>query len=250
MLCAVPGFSQQTGPAPQAGTASLSGKITTTTGQNTTNNIPGIAVKLTGPAPATTSQTAVSDSDGKYQFAHLAPGSYTLEAAVEGFQPETAAVTITSGQEATQDLALQISVVEERVEVQAETTEIATESVTATNTVNEQQLQALPLRTEKFTEALSVSPSVIRTQEGKLNFNGQAESQGMLLVDGAENVDPVSGSFAVPIPVDAIQSIQVFNTPDSSAYGGFSGGLTRIEIRPPGPTWDYKLLDLVPSFRG
>jgi len=68
-------------------------------------------------------------------------------------------------------------------------------------------------------------------------------------VDSAENVDPVSGSFAIPVPVDAIQSIQVFNTPDSSAYGGFSGGLTRIEIRPPGPTWNYKLLDLVPSFR-
>ena len=250
MLCAVPGFSQQTGAASQSGTASLSGKIITTTGENTTNNIPGIAVKLTGPAPATTSQTAVSDSDGKYQFTHLEPGSYTLEATVEGFKPETATVTLTSGQAATQDVALQISAVEERVEVQAETTEIATQSVTATTTVNEQQLQALPLRTEKFTEALSVSPSVIQTQEGKLNFNGQAESQGMLLVDGAENVDPVSGSFAVPIPVDAIQSIQVFNTPDSSAYGGFSGGLTRIEIRPPGPTWNYKILDLVPSFRG
>jgi hypothetical protein len=249
ILCAVPGFSQQTGAPPQAGTASLCGKITTTTGENTTNNIPGIAVKLTGPAPATTSQTAVSDSDGKYQFTHLAPGSYTLETTVEGFKPETAAVTLTSGHAATQDVALQISAVEERVEVQGEATEIATQSVTATATVNEQELQILPLRTEKFTEALSVSPGVIRTQEGKLNFNGQAESQGMLLVDSAENVDPVSGSFAIPIPVDAIQSIQVFNTPDSSAYGGFSGGLTRIEIRPPGPAWNYKLLDLVPSFR-
>ena len=75
-----------------------------------------------------------------------------------------------------------------------------------------------------------MSPSVIRTQEGKLNFNGQSESQGMLLVDSAENVDPVSGSFAIPIPVNAIQNIQVFTTPDSSAYGGFSGGLTRIDI--------------------
>ncbi len=91
---------------------------------------------------------------------------------------------------------------------------------------------------------------MIQTQEGKLNFNGQAESQGMLLVDSAENVDPVSGSFAIPIPVDAIESIHVFNTPDSAAYGGFSGGLTRIDIRPPTPGWNYKLLDMVPSFRG
>ncbi len=154
------------------------------------------------------------------------------------------------GQALTEDAALEISSVEEQIEVQGEATEIATQSVSATATVTEQQLQELPLRTQKFTEALSMSPSVIRTQEGKLNFNGQAESQGMLLVDSAENVDPVSGSFAIPIPVSAIQNIQVFSTPDSSAYGGFSGGLTRIEIKPPGPGWNYKFLDLVPSFRG
>ncbi len=134
--------------------------------------------------------------------------------------------------------------------MQGEATEIATQSVSATATVSEQQLQDLPLRTQQFTEALSMSPSVIRTQEGKLNFNGQAESQGMLLVDSGENVDPVSGSFAIPIPVTAIQNIQVFSTPDSSAYGGFSGGLTRIDIRPPGPAWNFKLFDIVPSFRG
>ena len=91
---------------------------------------------------------------------------------------------------------------------------------------------------------------MIKTQEGRLNFNGQAESQGMLLVDSAENVDPVAGSFAIPVPVDAIQSIQVFNTPDSVAYGGFSAGLTRIDLKPPSPLWNYKLLDFLPSFRG
>src|SRR5258708_28736371 len=72
----------------------------------------------------------------------------------------------------------------------------------------------------------------------------------MLLVDSAENVDPVAGSFAIPVPVDAIQSIQVFNTPDSVAYGGFSAGLTRIEIKTPSPLWNYKFLDFVSSFRG
>jgi hypothetical protein len=169
---------------------------------------------------------------------------------VDGFKPWTATVTLVAGQDAFQDAALQLNLVEETMEVKGEATEIATESVTATATVSEQQLETLPLRTGKFTEALSVSPSVIKTQEGRLNFNGQAESQGMLLVDSAENVDPVAGSFAIPVPVDAIQSIQVFNTPDSVAYGGFSAGLTRIDLKPPAPKWYYKVLDFLPSFRG
>jgi hypothetical protein len=248
--CAMPAFSQQPATAAQAAPASVSGKVTAATGQQTTNILAGITIKLTPTAPGSASQTTATDSEGRYAFAHQAPGNYKLETNVDGFQPWTAAVTLKPGQTVTEDVALQINSVQEQIEVQGEATEIATQSVSATATVTDQQLEALPLRTQKFTEALSMSPSVIRTQEGKLNFNGQTESQSMLLVDSAENVDPVSGSFAIPVPVNAIQNMQVFSTPDSSAYGGFSGGLTRIDIKPPVPGWNYKLLDMVPSFRG
>jgi hypothetical protein len=250
LICAIPAFAQKSGSAGQSAPGSISGKVTAGTGQNTTDNLAGITVNLTPAVAGSVPKTAVTDSEGRFEFARLDPGSYNLEAKVEGFQPWTAAVTLKPGQAITEEVALQISSVEERIEVQGEATEIATQSVSATATVTDQQLEQLPLRTQKFTEALAVSPSVIRTQEGRLNFNGQAESQGMLLVDSAENVDPVSGSFAIPVPVNAIQNIQVFSTPDSSAYGGFSGGLTRIDIKPPVAGWNYKLLDLVPSFRG
>jgi hypothetical protein len=250
LICAMQGFAQQAGSGAPTATASITGKVTAAAGQKITDNLAGITVKLTGTAPGSAPKTTITDFKGSYGFAHLAPGSYNLEATVEGFMPWTIAVTLEPGETATEDVALQISSVEERIEVQGEAVEVATQSVSAAATVNQQQLEDLPLRTQKFTEALSMSPNVIRTQEGKLNFNGQAESQGMLLVDSAENVDPVSGSFAIPIPVNTIQNIQVFSTPDSSAYGGFSGGLTRIDIRPPGPAWNYKFLDLVPSFRG
>ena len=248
--CVVTGFARGADSSPQATTASISGRVSVASAQGVSNNLSAITVKLTGPSPATTSQNAVSDSDGRFEFTHLAPGNYKLEVTVEGFKPWSATVDLVAGQDSVQDAALQLNLVEESVEVKGEATEIATESVSPTATVSDQQLETLPLRTGKFTEALSVSPSVIKTQEGRLNFNGQAESQGMLLVDGAENVDPVAGSFAIPVPVDAIQSIQVFNTPDSVAYGGFSAGLTRIEIKPPSPLWNYKFLDFLPSFRG
>ncbi len=250
MVCAVPGFAREGDSSPQAATASISGRVSVASTQGVTNNLSAITVKLTGPAPAVTSQEEVSDAEGRFEFSRLAPGNYMLEVTVEGFKPWSATVALVAGQDAVQDAGLQLNLVEENVEVKGEATEIATQSVSATATVTEQQLETLPLRTGKFTEALSVSPSVIKTQEGRLNFNGQAESQGMLLVDSAENVDPVAGSFAIPVPVDAIQSIHVFNTPDSVAYGGFSAGLTRIDIRPPSPLWNYKFLDFLPSFRG
>jgi hypothetical protein len=251
LFCAMRTFAQQPAPTAQpSAPGSVSGKVTSSTGQKGTDILAGITVKLTSTAPGSSSRSTVTDSEGHFEFTRLPQGSYSLEAGIEGFQPWTVAITLGPGETLTKDIPLQINSVEERIEVQGEATEIATQSVSATATVTERQLEELPLRTQKFTEALSVSPSVIRTQEGKLNFNGQSESQGMLLVDSAENVDPVSGSFAIPIPVNAIQNIQVFTTPDSSAYGGFSGGLTRIDIRAPGSDWNYKLLDIVPSFRG
>ena len=246
---AIPGFARQTGADPQALAASITGKVTVTTGEGSTNSLAGISVTLTGPAPASTSISTVTDVEGRYVFTGLAPGSYTIEASLESFKPWTATVTLTPGQAAVLDAPLQISTVSEQVEVRGEATELATQSVSATATVSEKQLEALPLRTQELAEALSLSPSVIRTQEGKLNFNGQTESQGMLLVDSAENVDPVAGSFAIPIPPDVIQSIQVYNTPDSSEFGGFSGGLTRIELKSPPSSWNYKLYDFIPAFR-
>ncbi len=237
--------------SPQAATGIISGRVSVASSQGgVSNNLAAVSVQLKGPAPDSASQETVSDNEGRFEFDRLAPGSYTLAISVEGFKPWTATVAVTAGQASVQDAGLQLNQIEENVEVKGEAVEVATESVSATATVSEQQLETLPLRTGKFTEALSVSPSVIKTQEGRLNFNGQAESQGMLLVDSAENVDPVAGSFAIPVPVDAIQSIQVFNTPDSVAYGGFSAGLTRIDIKPPSPLWNYKFLDFLPSFRG
>jgi hypothetical protein len=250
LFFAVPGFARAGDSTPQAATASISGRVSVASSQGVSNNLSAITVKLTGPAPAVASQEEVSDTEGRFEFNRLTPGSYKLEVTVEGFKPWTATVALAAGEAAVKDAGLQLNLVEEKVEVKGEAVEVATESVSATATVSEQQLETLPLRTGKFTEALSVSPSVIKTQEGRLNFNGQAESQGMLLVDGTENVDPVAGSFAIPVPVDAIQSIQVFNTPDSVAYGGFSAGLTRIDIKPPSPLWTYKVLDFLPSFRG
>jgi hypothetical protein len=248
-ICAIPGFAQRPGAVPQSSTATIAGRVTVTTGEGSTNNLAGITVKLTGPAHASTSKSTVTDAEGRYEFSQLVPGSYTMEASLEGFKPWTATVMLTPGQAAVLDAPLQISTISEQVEVQAEAPDVATQSVSATATVSEKQLEALPLRTQELAEALSHSPSVIRTHEGKLNFNGQTESQGMLLVDSAENVDPVAGSFGIPIPPGVIQSIQVYNTPDSSEFGGFSGGLTRIELKPPPGTWKFKVFDFIPAFR-
>jgi Carboxypeptidase regulatory-like domain len=249
LLFVSPVLAQQPQSGPIVFTASLSGKITASSGEGTINSLPGVTVKLTGPS-GTEPRTTTTDADGRYQFSQVAPGAYTLEASADGFKSFSVTITLEANQPLAKELVLQVSSVNQQVEVQGEAAEIATQNVAITATVNTDQLESLPLPTQKFTEALVLIPGVVKTSTGKLTFKGQAESQGMLIVDSAENVDPVSGSFSIPIPVDVINSLVVYNLPESSEYGGFTGGLTTITTKVPSGTWDFKLRDFVPAFRG
>src|SRR5438309_9397130 len=112
------------------------------------------------------------------------------------------------------------------------------------------QLATSRLAQQRFREALHVVPGVIRTLDGKLSVRGTSENQGMLQVDSAKTVDPVTGSFSIPVPIDAIQTVNVEKTPFSAENGGFSGGLTTIETTPPPSNWFYKVKDFNVSLRG
>jgi hypothetical protein len=248
LLLAGPAFPQQ--PAGTTTGASITGRITVLAGEGGSNDLSGVTVKLTGLSAGSVPQATTTDADGRYQFAPLAAGTYTLEATADGFKPWSATITVDANQALVKDIVLQITSVNQQVEVQGEAAEIATQNVAITATVNTEQLENLPLPTQKFTEALVLIPGVVKTSTGKLTFKGQAESQGMLILDSAENVDPVSGSFSIPIPVDIIQSLVVYNMPETSEYGGFTGGLTTVETKPPSGAWDFKLRDFVPAFRG
>ena len=234
----------------QGAPSSISGTVSVVTGGGQANNLTGVMVKLGGPSMESALQSTLTDEKGHFQFAQLVAGTYTLEVSAEGFRPWTKTITLEQGQAAVEDATVEISAVNEQIEVQAVGMEISTANSENNTTISNRQLDTLPLAQQKFTEALPLNPSVVRTPEGKLNFNGQPENQGILLVNSTETVDPATGSFAILVPIDVIQSMSVHSSPDTAEYGGFSGGLTEIETKPPFDAWNYKLHDLTPSFRG
>jgi hypothetical protein len=235
---------------PQVAASSIAGSVNAVSGDGQVTDLANVAVKLSDPSAQFTLQSALTDEGGKFQFTQLPAGTYTLEARADGFKPWARTITLGKGQAAVVVVTLEISSVDQQIEVRGENIDISTHSAETTGTVTSSQLETLPLAQQKFTNALTLSPGVIRTLEGRVNFNGQAENQGILLVGSTENVDPVTGSFAIPVPVDVIQSMSVHSSPDTAEFGGFSGGLTEIEIRPALDSWNFKLHDMSPSFRG
>ena len=229
---------------------SLEGTVRLASQQEEALPVPGVLVKLTGLAPGSKVLSTATDADGRYRFNELAAGNYTLDATLEGFAPFNESVTLRSVEAKVEDITLQLNKVVQKVDVQDKATAVSTQEVPSTARINSVEFSSLPLAEQKFKEALPIVPGIVRTHEGKLNIKGSPENQGMLLVDSVQTVDPVTGSFSIPVPVDVIETMDVYKTPYSSEYGGFSGGLTAIQTKPPSGRWDVGVMDFIPGVRG
>ncbi|HEY0160344.1 MAG TPA: von Willebrand factor type A domain-containing protein [Thermoanaerobaculia bacterium] len=81
--------------------------------------LPGVTVSLTGPGQPL--RTTVTDADGRYAFASLAPGSYVVRVALDGFQTTTTSVALPARRDAVLQTELRLASVSESITVTAET---------------------------------------------------------------------------------------------------------------------------------
>jgi carboxypeptidase family protein/TonB-dependent receptor-like protein len=234
----------------QSSASTLRGMTTAADAQGRPIPVGGVQIKLSGTSPNSVSLSTFSDDGGQYQFLELPGGSYELEASLEGFKKVVKELKITPGVAVTEDIHLEIEELHQQVEVRADAPTISQQTASAPSTLSSPQLITLPISQQKFKQALPLTSGVVRTPDGKINIKGSVENQGMLLVDSAETVDPVTGSFAIDMSIDAIESLEVYKTPYRAEYGGFSGGLTSIQSKPPSTKWRFGVDDFVPGIRG
>src|SRR6202795_2868664 len=231
-------------------TGSIHGTVTTMQ-DNTASGVAGISVKLSGAAIHGTPLSADTDEHGGYEFQNLEPGTYSISITLQGFKSISKSVILNPKQQLVQDFTLELDVVSEKVEVKETAASISTETAAPPPaTVTNAELTTIPTPQEKVKDVLPFTPGVIKTLDSKLSFKGADENQSLLLVNSARTTDPVTGSFGVPIPTDAVESFAVYKTPYDSSLGSFSGGLTTIETRPPDDQWSFKLRGIVPSVLG
>jgi hypothetical protein len=189
---------------------------------------------------------------GTFEFTGLIPGTYRVTCAAVGYEP-IAKAGIQIGEGAvppTLQMALPREVViHQNVEVTAEAPKATAQTSAPAATLSNQQIKSLPLVVQKFKAALPMIPGVIRTPDGRISIKGVIENQGTLLVDGAETLDPVTGSFSIDVPLDAVESVDVFKSAYQVEYGRFSGGLTTLQTKAPASKWEYELNDFVPTPR-
>ncbi len=237
--------------AAQMSTGTLRGATTALNPQGQAFPVGGVAIKLTANAPGLAPMTTYSNESGQYELQDIPAGPYTLEATIEGFKPVKREITITAGQTLTEDIRIQFLEIRQKVEVRETAPIVSTQGTNpATQTLQTKQLLTIPVVQQELKQELPVTPGVVQLQSGKLFIKGVPESESMLLLDSAQAVDPVTGTYSIDVPIDAIQSVEVYKAPFGAQYGGFVGGMTSVELKAPPSQWSLTMHDLNPSIRG
>ncbi|MEA2175564.1 MAG: hypothetical protein QOD00_3156 [Blastocatellia bacterium] len=196
---------------------------------------------------------AITDERGIAAFINIAPGPYTLRVESEGFDVLTRNdVVITAGK--TNDIAVTLAVaaVNESVTVEAPdkaATNIEAGASTPAGNLERRAVQRLPLATSRIDEALPLIPGVVRSSTGEISIKGATEQQSALRVNGLNAADPASGNFRLNLPVDSVESVQVFLHPYTAEFGQFTGGVTDIATRRGGDKMHFEFNDFLPDFR-
>src|SRR5271170_2671746 len=173
-------------------------------------SVAGATVLLTTPTGA--SMDTTTNKDGVFEFKDLAPGKYQLKAVAQGFALFTKAdVIVTAGQVTRANIALQLEVQEQKVEVQSTTTQL---DVNPANNANTIVLQGKDL------DALSDDPDELQSQLEALAGPSAGPNGGQIYIDGF-----TGGQLP---PKASIREIRINQNPFSAEYDKLGYG--RIEI--------------------
>lgn len=227
----------------------LRGSVSALGANNESFNVPGAALKLSGVVSGSTPLNAVSDDQGEYKFSDLNPGLYTLEVTAQGFGSQSRKIMIRPGETTVEDLRLEIESVKSTVTVSATDEGVDAKTAAPASTIAQKTLQSVPLINERFQDAMPLIPGVVRGPDGLMNVKGARASQSGLTVNSANVTDPVTGEFAINLPIEAIQSVQVLTNPYAAEYGEFSGAVTKIETKSGTDKFDTEFQNFFPRPR-
>ena len=220
--------------------ASLKGTISAVNG----DTLISVTVKIVK-QPSGNPIATETDENGNYAFQNLDPGTYTITVEAVGFKKIEKSAALKASEVTVQDFSLDVETVAETVQVTGVPTVISTESsIAPVSVVTNTQLVTLPTQQEQVKEVIPVTPGVVRTLDSKLVFKGSDENQSLLIINSTRNTDPVTGSFGITVPTDAVESFAVYKTPYDASLGSFSGGLTTIATKPPNDSFDFNITKL------
>jgi hypothetical protein len=151
-------------------------------------------------------RSAKTDDAGRFNFPQLKPGSYSVKAEAEGFEPQTnESVTAGLGQRQTVSFMLKLAAAKGEVTVTGKAPLVNPENPNTSTTLNAQALENLPNPGGDMTYPLQFAAGALMNTAGSSNdfvggtngygnvqFNGLPALANGYIVDGLESNDPLT----------------------------------------------------------
>jgi hypothetical protein len=213
------------GPALADGEGSVSGVIV-----NSDGPLPGATVELIGGGDPPAHRGAMTNGQGGYSFAHVAPGTYELSASFAGGSPiKVTGVHVIAGKDtavAPMNLAL------ETVEVKAKSDDmVKLQTTTSGETFESQKLSDLPTA-RSYTEVLKIAPGVsAEDSSGGQSVYGATSLESSYIIDGINTTSVESGRPTTNLNFDLIDKIELKTGGYEAEYGGAQGAVVNVTTK-------------------
>jgi hypothetical protein len=195
---------------------------------------------------------ALSNEEGKAEFSGVAPGSYDLIISAESFETlllSTVDVPATSLFELPATLLPKAVTDVVNVSSTAATSAPLEQGGAAPIELQREQVKERADRPDNVADTLPYIPGIARTDQGQLRIFGGSENRSALIVNSADVTDPATGQFGMTVPIDSVQTINIFRTPFLAQYGRFTAGVVAVDTRRGGEKWKFELNDPFPEMR-
>ena len=231
-----------------AQTGSIKGKVVADV-PDARKTLAGVVVTLSGDLLPGKKVQVISDEEGVYSFTGLIAGDYILAVEQQGFNRYEQRVSVQIEATVELNILLQPQTVTGTVTVTDDPTQASKSESSLPGVITTSTLNNAPLIDQKFQDALPLLPGVVRGPDGTLNIKGTRPTQSGILVSSLNVTDPVTGSPAIELPLEAVDTVQVYSNPYSAEYGKFTGAVTAIETRSGSNRWRYLVTGTLPRPR-
>jgi len=208
---------------------------------------PGVVINLRARSNGPVVATHETDITGRASFPNLDAHVYEVAASKEGFGTVRQPVDLLAGNPV--EIELTLAPVSQKSSVEVQGTADAVESTAPAAGVSGATARQLPNQPATVSDALPLIPGVIREPGGALLISASAEHRSALIVNSADVTDPATGQFGLTVPMDSVETLNVYQTPYLAEYGRFTAGLVSVETRPGSEVWKWELNDPLPEFR-
>src|SRR5256885_1693956 len=229
-ICLFLGFGAFTPAAHAQTTSTIEGTVTDRQGLA----VAGAEVRLAGDTVGFDKST-VTDGNGHYQLGAVPAGTYRLTVSHSGFGTRAfKSLEITLNRTLRFDVSLEVSSVQQEVEVSAMPPLLETTSSSEGVTITPQQIVDMPLNGRNYLDLMQLVPGVAINRQADLNSDnatpvlGERANNTGFLIDGLSNQNELNGGAGAQFNQDTIAEFQVITTGYKAEFGHASGGVVNV----------------------